>query len=82
VTIANDCDLDAAARATEEAMLAGVAVIYQACFVDGDWRGFADFVERQQDGGYENTLGSGSLQSSQVRAPSTLRRTPPSRNPA
>jgi uncharacterized protein len=28
-------------------------VIYQACFVDGDWRGFADFVERQPDGRYE-----------------------------
>ncbi len=53
VTIANDWDLGAAARATEEAMLAGVEVIYQACFVEGDWRGFADFVERQQDGGYE-----------------------------
>ena len=53
VTIANEWDLGAAARATEEAMLPGVDVIYQACFVDGDWRGFADFVERQQDGGYE-----------------------------
>ena len=31
----------------------GADVIYQACFVDGDWRGFADFVERQPDGGYE-----------------------------
>ena len=28
-------------------MRAGADVIYQACFVDGDWRGFADFVERQ-----------------------------------
>ncbi len=46
-------DLDAAARATEEAIRAGAEVIYQACFVDGDWRGFADFVERQEDGGYE-----------------------------
>ena len=52
-TIANDWDLEAAARATEEAMVAGAEVIYQACFVDGDWRGFADFVERQPGGGYE-----------------------------
>ena len=50
VTIPNDWDLDAAARATEDAMLAGSDVIYQACFVDGNWRGFADFVERQPDG--------------------------------
>ena len=43
----------ASARATEEAMRSGADVIYQACFVDGAWRGFADFVERQPDGGYE-----------------------------
>ena len=49
----SDFDFDAAARATEEAMRAGADVIYQACFVDGDWRGFADFVERQADGRYE-----------------------------
>ena len=53
VTIANEWDLDTAARATEEAMRAGADVVYQACFVDGDWRGFADFVERQLDGRYE-----------------------------
>src|SRR5712691_6225264 len=53
VTIANDWDLDTAARATEQAMRAGADVVYQACFVDGGWRGFADFVERQPDGRYE-----------------------------
>ena len=53
VTIPNDWDLDAAARATEEAMRAGADVVYQACFVEGGWRGFADFVERQPDGSYE-----------------------------
>jgi uncharacterized protein len=53
VTIPNDWDLEAAARATEEAIRAGADVIYQACFIDGDWRGFADFVERQPDGRYE-----------------------------
>ena len=45
----NDWDLDVA----EGAMRVGAEVIYQACFVDGDWRGFADFVERQPDGRYE-----------------------------
>ena len=53
VTIANDWDLETATRATEESMRAGADVVYQACFVDGDWRGFADFVERQPDGRYE-----------------------------
>ncbi len=46
-------DFDAAARATEQAIRAGADVVYQACLVDGRWRGFADFVERQADGRYE-----------------------------
>ncbi len=46
-------DFDAAAQATADAMREGADVIYQACFVDGRWRGFADFVERQADGRYE-----------------------------
>jgi uncharacterized protein len=54
VEIAFDHDWDAAARTTEEAIRAGEAdVIYQACLVDGDWWGFADFLERQPDGTYE-----------------------------
>jgi len=53
VTIPNGWDLAVAARATAEAMRGGAEVIYQACFVDGSWRGFADFIERQADGGYE-----------------------------
>jgi uncharacterized protein len=53
VTISNDWDLDVAARATEEAMRGGAEVIYQACFVDSGWRGFADFLERRPDGRYE-----------------------------
>jgi predicted RecB family nuclease len=52
-TIRSNGDLDAAARATEEALRAGADVVYQACFVDAGWRGFADFVERQPDGRYE-----------------------------
>ncbi|MDQ3894099.1 MAG: TM0106 family RecB-like putative nuclease, partial [Actinomycetota bacterium] len=39
-------DLAAGARATEEAMRAGAEVIYQAVFLEGDWRGLADFLER------------------------------------
>jgi predicted RecB family nuclease len=38
--------LYAAAEATRHAMLAGADVIYQAALVHGDWRGFADFLER------------------------------------
>src|SRR3954451_21478629 len=49
-----DHDWAAAARASAEAIRDGeVDVIYQACLVDGDWRGFADFLERQPDGSYE-----------------------------
>src|SRR5262245_37150883 len=44
---------EAAAEATACAMHDGAPVIYQATFVDGLWRGLADFVERQPDGGYE-----------------------------
>src|SRR5437762_5050023 len=39
-------DFDTSARATEEAMRAGAEIIYQATFVQGDWRGRADFLER------------------------------------
>jgi uncharacterized protein len=39
-------DFAAGARATAEAMHAGVDVIYQATFVLGAWRGRADFLER------------------------------------
>src|SRR5207245_5372624 len=34
------------ARSTEEAMRAGAEIIYQATFIQGDWRGRADFLER------------------------------------
>lgn len=37
---------DEAAAATVAAMQAGSDVIYQATFVDGDWRGRADFLRR------------------------------------
>jgi predicted RecB family nuclease len=38
--------LSEAVEATAAAMRAGAEVIYQAALVDGDWRGFADFLER------------------------------------
>jgi predicted RecB family nuclease len=44
---------DQAAEATTQAMHDGARVIYQGTFVNGSWRGLADFVERQPDGGYE-----------------------------
>jgi predicted RecB family nuclease len=44
---------DFAARDTEQAMANGAPVVYQATFVDSDWRGLADFVVRQPDGTYE-----------------------------
>ena len=49
----SDWDWERAARETEEALRSGADVVYQACFVDGEWRGLADFVERQPDGSYE-----------------------------
>jgi predicted RecB family nuclease len=41
--------LHAAEVATENAMAAGVEVIYQATFFDGRWRGHADFLLRRDD---------------------------------
>jgi predicted RecB family nuclease len=49
-----DFDPVVARRLTEEAIRARVAdVIYQPYLTDGRWRGFADFLEQQPDGGYE-----------------------------
>ncbi len=52
-TIESDWDWERAAAETEAALRRGDDVVYQACFVDGDWRGFADFVVRKDDGTYE-----------------------------
>ena len=46
-------DWECAARETEEALRAGREVVYQAAFLDGEWRGLADFVIRGPDGSYE-----------------------------
>jgi predicted RecB family nuclease len=53
VEIALGDDWDAAAARTEQAMRDRADVLYQAVFVEGDWRGIADFLERQSDGSYE-----------------------------
>lgn len=39
-------DLREQVERTVEAMRAGAEVIYQAALLDGDWRGYADFLER------------------------------------
>src|SRR5207247_3964815 len=43
VITADPWDFATSARTTEEAMRAGTEMIYQATFVQGDWRGRADF---------------------------------------
>src|SRR5947208_31419 len=44
ITLGQPWDFDAAARQTAEAMRAGAEIISQATFVDGRWRGRADFL--------------------------------------
>jgi uncharacterized protein len=44
---------EAAAAQTAQAVREGAPTIYQAVFLDGAWRGLADFLERQPAGGYE-----------------------------
>jgi predicted RecB family nuclease len=46
-------DWAAAAAATEAAVRSGVDVVYQGVFLDGGWRGVADFLVRGEDGVYE-----------------------------
>jgi uncharacterized protein len=48
-----DLDWERAARETAEAIAAGVDVVYQGVLMSDGWRGVADFLERQDDGGYE-----------------------------
>src|ERR1700680_1539907 len=43
-------DWERAARETREAITRGVDIVFQAVFADGEWRGVADFLERQADG--------------------------------
>jgi len=49
--------LRAAAEATIRAMAAGAAVIYQATFFDGAWRGHADFLRRVEAPGRPSRFG-------------------------
>src|SRR2546422_1257729 len=48
ITLGEPWDFEAAARQTAEAMRAGVEIISQATFVDGRWRGRADFLLKIQ----------------------------------
>ena len=53
ISLEPDFDWERAARETEEAIRAGVDVVYQGVLMDDRWRGQADFLERQPDGTYE-----------------------------
>jgi uncharacterized protein len=53
VEIPFPADWDAAAADTRAALEQGADVVYQGVFVDGGWRGIADFLLRQPDGTYE-----------------------------
>src|SRR6267378_4274627 len=44
ITLGEPWDFEAAARQTAEAMRAGAEIISQAAFVEGRWRGRADFL--------------------------------------
>ena len=49
----HELDWAEAVAQTEAAVRAGAPVVYQAALAEGSWRGLADFLERQPDGGYE-----------------------------
>src|SRR4051812_11735700 len=46
ISLEPELDWEQTQRQTLEAMRAGVDVVYQGVFVDGDWRGVADFLLR------------------------------------
>ena len=46
IELGDALEWERAAFDTEEAMRKGADVIYQGVFVDGSWRGIADFIER------------------------------------
>src|SRR5438876_703801 len=48
ITLGEPWDFEAAARQTAEAMRAGAEIISQATFVDGRWRGRADFLVKME----------------------------------
>lgn len=53
VEIPLDRGFEEAARAAEAPLGAGVDAVYQGVFVDGAWRGIADFLIREPGGTYE-----------------------------
>src|SRR5437867_6201513 len=48
ITLGEPWDFEAAARQTAEATRAGAEIISQATFVDGRWRGRADFLRSEE----------------------------------
>lgn len=48
ISLEPDLDWERAQRETLDAMRSGVDVVYQAVFVDGAWRGVADFLLRTE----------------------------------
>jgi uncharacterized protein len=46
ISLGDNGDLEAAARETEEALRAGVEIVYQGVLASGGWRGIADFLTR------------------------------------
>jgi uncharacterized protein len=61
-------DFEGSARATIEAMRAGAEIIYQATFVQGDWRGRADFLERVEQPTALGAWGNEALDAKLARA--------------
>jgi uncharacterized protein len=53
ISLEPDLDWERCARETRDAITRGVDIVFQGVFLDGAWRGVADFLERQPDGFYE-----------------------------
>src|SRR5437016_12056238 len=68
VITADPWDFATSARDTGEAMRAGAEIIYQATFVQGDWRGRADFLERVDQPTTLGTWGYEALDAKLARA--------------
>ena len=49
----DELNWERAAHETADAIRSGVDVVFQGVFLGDDWRGVADFLERQPDGYYE-----------------------------
>src|SRR5438445_2798083 len=68
IALGEPWDFDAAARQTAEAMHAGVEIISQATFVDGRWRGRADFLLKTNQATHLGSWGYEALDAKLARA--------------